>query len=46
MAMEFSDQWVETETIDDPEDETHDAEAEITSEDYLPEPARKQLAAI
>lgn len=39
-------QWVETETIDDPEDETHDAEDEITSEDYRPEPARKQLAAI
>lgn len=39
-------QWVETETIDDPEDETHDAEDEINSEDYRPEPARKQLAAI
>lgn len=39
-------QWVETETIDDPEDETDDAEDEINSEDYRPEPARKQLAAI
>ena len=39
-------QWVETEIIDDPEDETHNAEDEITSEDYRPEPARKQLAAV
>lgn len=39
-------QCVETETIDDPEDETHDAEVKVISEDYLPEPARKQLAAI
>ena len=39
-------QCVETETIDDPEDETNDAEVKVISEDYLPEPARKQLAAI
>lgn len=39
-------QWVETETINDPEDETDNAEDEINSEDYRPEPARKQLAAI
>lgn len=39
-------QWVETEIIDDPEDETDDAEDEINSEDYRPEPARKQLAAV
>lgn len=39
-------QWVETEIIDDPEDETHDAEVEVISEDYRPEPARKQLAAV
>lgn len=39
-------QWVETETIDDPEDETHDAEVGVISEDYRPEPARKQLAAV
>ena len=39
-------QWVETETIDDPEDETDNAEVKVISEDYRPEPARKQLAAI
>ena len=39
-------QWVETEIIDDPEDETDDAEDEVNSEDYRPEPARKQLAAV
>ena len=39
-------QWVETETIDDPEDETDDVEVEVISEDYRLEPARNQLAAV
>lgn len=39
-------QWVETETIDDPEDETDDAEVKVIPEGYRPEPARKQLAAV
>jgi len=38
-------QWVETETIDDPEDETDNAEVKVISKDYRPEPAQKQLAA-
>lgn len=39
-------QWVETENVDDPEDETLDAEIEVIPEGYRPEPARNQLAAV